>query len=139
MLSLNDFSPVTLDNKNILEDYFHQYPQAHSDNTIITMLTWNHYAHYHYAIRNNSLIIMTIVDGERTFRPPIGEEDDALLSDLLCLAYEEGGSTPFQIWMRQGATGFSASIRISPSMKNLTLQIMSTSQQTLQAFQGGNT
>ena len=113
MLSLNDFSPVTLDNKNILEDYFQRYPQVHSDNSIITMLSWNHYAHYHYAIRNNSLILMTIVDGERTFRPPIGEEDDALLSDLLCLAYEEGGSTPFQMLDETGRDRF---LRLHPDI-----------------------
>lgn len=113
MLSLNDFSPITLENKDIIEKFFRRYPQVHSDNTIITMLTWNHYAHYHYAILNNSLIIMTIVDGERTFRPPIGEEDDALLSDLLCLAFEEGGSTPFQMLDEAGRNWF---LRLHPDI-----------------------
>lgn len=106
MLSLNDFSPVTLENKDAVEHFFRHYPQVHSDNTIITMLCWNHYANYHYTIRNNSLIIMTEIDGDRTFRPPIGEKNDELLADLLCLAYKEGGGTPFQMLDEDGYNWF---------------------------------
>jgi hypothetical protein len=97
MLSLDDFSPVTLESRAIIDRYLQLYPQVHSDNTTINMLCWNHYAHYHYTIQNDSLIIMTIVDGERTFRPPIGRMDDLLLSELISLAFREGGEIPIQM------------------------------------------
>ena len=97
MLSLNNFSQVTLENIALIDRHLKLYPQVHSDNTVINMLCWNHYANYHYTIQNDSLIIMTIVNGERTFRPPIGVKDDVLLFDLLSLAYKEGGEIPFQM------------------------------------------
>lgn len=97
MLSLNNFLPVTLESRALIDRYLQLYPQVHSDNTTINMLCWNHYANYHYTIQNESLIIMTIVDGERTFRAPIGENDDTLLRDLISLAYKEGGEIPIQM------------------------------------------
>lgn len=97
MLSLDDFSPVTLESRDAIERYLRLYPQTHSDNTTINMLCWNHYANYHYSIQNDSLLIMTIVNGERTFRLPIGPRDDDLINDLFSLAYREGGEIPVQM------------------------------------------
>ncbi len=97
MLTLNDFSPVTLEEGTIIEDYLRRYPQEHSDNTLINMLCWNHYAHYHYAVHHGCLLIMTIIDGERTFRFPIGKQNDLVLADLFFLACQAGGEIPVQM------------------------------------------
>ncbi len=113
MLSLNDFQPVSPENKDLIEQYLRSYPQEHSDNTIINMLCWNHYAHYHYAIEDDALVIMTIVGGERTFRLPIGEQNDSLLRNLIALAAKEGGSIPLQIL---DSAGYAWLLRLYPHL-----------------------
>ena len=49
MLSLDDFRPVTLEDRACSRAHYALYPQTHSDNTFTNMVCWNHYAHYRYA------------------------------------------------------------------------------------------
>jgi hypothetical protein len=75
MLSIDDFEPVTMENRSVFVNHYRSYPQTHSDNTFTNMVCWNHYAHYRYASVNGSIILSSTIDGVTRFRPPIGRRD----------------------------------------------------------------
>ena len=94
MLSIEDFRPVTLEDRTLFAGHYAQYPQTHSDNTFTNMVCWNHYAHYHYAVVGDSLILSSTIDGITRFRPPIGRRDPELLKEVIRLAFQEGDREP---------------------------------------------
>ncbi|MGA9141791.1 MAG: phosphatidylglycerol lysyltransferase domain-containing protein [Methanocella sp.] len=94
MLSLNDFRPVRLEDRDFFAALYAKYPQVHSDNTFTNMACWNHYAHYSYAQVNDSVIIASTIEGITRFRPPIGPRDPALMADLIKLGDEVSDCTP---------------------------------------------
>lgn len=97
MLVLDDFKPVTLEDKGFFERHYARYPQVHSSNTFTNMVCWNHFSHYRYAYVNGSVIIATTIEGVTRFRPPIGPRDPGLLQELLKLALEEGDEMPITL------------------------------------------
>lgn len=94
MLTLDDFKPVTLADRDFFAAHYARFPQVHSDNTFTNMVCWNHYAHYRYAYVNGSLLISSTIGGVTRFRPPIGPRDPALISDLIRLGIEVSDGTP---------------------------------------------
>jgi hypothetical protein len=98
MISLADFSPVTLENRDKFVTHYARYPQVHSDNTFTNMVCWNHYAHYQYAFVGGALILASTIDGDTKFRCPIGPFDRDILNGVFLLAEEIGDDTPFTIF-----------------------------------------
>ena len=49
MLSLEDFKLIALEDKDIFEKFYSNYPQSHSDYLFSTMISWNDYGKYHFA------------------------------------------------------------------------------------------
>ena len=94
MLTLDDFRPVRLEDRDSFAAHYAQYPQVHSDNTFTNMVCWNHYAHYRYARVNGSLILSSTIDGVPRFRPPVGPRDPKLMADLIRLGNEVSDCTP---------------------------------------------
>ena len=94
MLSIDDFNPVTLENRSLFTDHYTKYPQTHSDNTFTNMVCWNHYAHYRYAVVRGSIILSSTIDGVTRFRPPVGHHDPRLLKEVIRLAYQEADTEP---------------------------------------------
>ncbi len=89
MIRAEDFIPVTYQNKHILDNYLRRHPQQHSEYSLVTILTWSHYAKCTYAIINNHLIIDCIVDGLHAYRAPVGEPDPDTLRDLITFIQEK--------------------------------------------------
>lgn len=94
MLSVNDFRPVRLEDREFFTALYAQYPQEHSDNTFTNMACWNSYAHYSYAQVEDSVIIASTIDGITRFRPPIGPSNPVLMADLIRLGNEVSDCTP---------------------------------------------
>jgi hypothetical protein len=95
MLSPEDFSPVTLEDRDLFAAMYRRFPQVHSDNSFANMVCWNHYAHYRKAVTGEHLILSSTVAGETRFRFPIGPRDPGITREVLRLSLEAGGSTPF--------------------------------------------
>jgi hypothetical protein len=98
MLQRDDFTQVSLKDRDLFVRHYLKYPQVHSDNSFTNMVCWNHYAHYEYQFVDESLLILSTIDGETTFRAPIGEANDRLLDEVLALARDTGGKTPFSVF-----------------------------------------
>jgi len=94
MITLDDFKPVRLEDREFFAAHYAKYPQVHSDNTFTNMICWNHYAHYRYAYVNGSLLIASTIDGVPRFRPPVGPRDPELMADLIRLGDEVSDCTP---------------------------------------------
>ena len=94
MLSIDDFRPVTLQDRRFFSDYYARYPQAHSDNTFTNMVCWNQDANYRYAVVNGSVILSSTIDGTTRFRPPIGPRDADLVKEVIRLACRESDDEP---------------------------------------------
>jgi len=95
MISINDFKPVTLEDKKIFDKHYAKYPPVHSDNLFTTMISWKEYGDYHYAFVENNLIIMSKVKNRIQFRPPSGKPDKELFKQVFQLAISEGSDSPF--------------------------------------------
>lgn len=98
MLSPEDFSPVTLEDRELFAARYRDFPQVHSDNSFVNMVSWNHYAHYRKAVTGDHLILSSTVGGETRFRFPIGPRDPEIIGEVLRLSLKAGGSTPFVVF-----------------------------------------
>jgi hypothetical protein len=94
MLTIDDFRPVTLEDRTVFFNHYSKYPQTHSDNTFTNMVCWNHYANYRYALINGSIILSSTIDGVIRFRAPIGPRDPELLREVIRLAFAVGDKEP---------------------------------------------
>jgi hypothetical protein len=94
MLSRNDFSPVTLEDRPLFVSHYQRFPAVHSDNTFTNMVCWDQYAHYRFAHVRDSIIISSTIDGRTKFRPPIGPDDPELLEALIVHCLQEGDDAP---------------------------------------------
>ena len=90
MISLNDFKPIKLEDKPLFDKYYKKYPPVHSDNLFTTMVSWMDYGNYHYVFLKDSIIIMTIVNNNVQFRPPLGKFNKDIIKQVLQLAKKEG-------------------------------------------------
>jgi Uncharacterized conserved protein len=97
VISLSDFRPVGLSDRDLFRSHYAQYPQVHSDNTFTNMVCWNHYAHYRYALKEGTLFLSSTIEGKTRFRAPIGPSNPDLLSEILALSLDHGDDTPFVV------------------------------------------
>jgi hypothetical protein len=98
MISTEDFSPVTLEDRDLFASWYRDFPQLHSDNSFANMVCWNHYARYRKAVAGDHLLLSSTVAGETRFRFPIGPYDEEMTNGVLRLSLESGGSTPFVVF-----------------------------------------
>jgi hypothetical protein len=95
MLSISDFQPVTLEDKEFFDKHYSKYPQIHSDYLFTTIISWMEYARYHYIFYNENLIILTKIENQYRFRPPIGKRNEGIFKEILKLAKTEQTKYPF--------------------------------------------
>lgn len=97
MLSIDDFKPVTLEDKHLFDTHYERYPPVHSDNVFTTIISWMEYAKYHYAFLQDNLIIMTKLGNVLRFRPPIGKYHRGIFQQVLKLAKREKSDYPLGV------------------------------------------
>ena len=97
MLSVADFKPVTLSDRDLFRQHYQSFPQVHSDNTFTNMICWNDYAHYRYAYMEGCLVLCSTIAEMTRYRPPIGPRNSELLANVLRLAAKSEEEHPFVI------------------------------------------
>jgi hypothetical protein len=108
MLSLNDFTPITLEDKSVFDKVLHDYPPLHSDYMFTTMVSWRAYGCYHYATLDDNLIIYTKINNVIRFRPPLGQRRRSVYEAVMKLASQQPSDFPIglideptKIWLSQ--------------------------------------
>ena len=97
MLSIDDFKPVTLEDKNTFDQIYKKYPPIHSDNVFTTIISWMHYSNYHFTIFENTLIIYSKIDGQIRFRPPVGKQKKEIFDQVIKLSQKQNSDYPFGV------------------------------------------
>ena len=97
MISIDDFKPVSLEDKKIFDKHYKEYPPHHSDNVFTTIISWMDYSNYHYIILENNLIILTKINGQIRFRPPSGKRKKDVFDQVIKLAQKENSDYPFGV------------------------------------------
>jgi len=97
MLSIDDFKPVTLEDKNIFDKHYEKYPPVHSDNVFTTIISWMDYSNYHYFIQEGNLIIYSKINNKIRFRPPSGKRNKDLFDQVIKLAQKQNSDYPFGV------------------------------------------
>ena len=97
MLSMDDFQPITLDDKKTFDKHFEKYPPVHSDNVFTTLISWVNYSKYQYAIINDNLVICSNIKNKFQIRPPSGKKDKNFFDEVLKLAKKEGSEFPVAV------------------------------------------
>jgi uncharacterized protein len=94
MISIKDYRPVTLGDRNLFMEHLSKFPLFHSENLFMTLVSWSHYVPAFFLFKENNLLLMNLKDGKPQFRLPIGERNSSLLKEVLDLARKEGGLRP---------------------------------------------
>ena len=113
MLSLDDFKPITIDDKELFDRHYKLYPPIYSDNVFTTLVGWKEYADYHFAFINENLIIYSNIDNQIRFRPPLGDFNKDVLDDVLAIAKRQNSDFPF------GVVDFESKQKISKLYPNI--------------------
>jgi hypothetical protein len=107
MINLSDYSPVSLEDRAIFQEYFNRFPQTHTEYLYTGLICWSHYTPAFYTVRDGSLLIMNMLAGKPQFRPPVGARNDPILREVLDHAKKEGGEKavigidePAKEWIR---------------------------------------
>lgn len=93
-LSLDDFKPIKLEDKNLFDSHYSKYPPVHSDNLFTTMISWMDYSNYQYAFLNDNLIIFSKIKNLIQFRLPSGKFNKDVVQQVFQLAKKEGSENP---------------------------------------------
>ena len=108
LLSIEDFKTLTLEDKPVFDKYYKKYPPNHSDYVFTSLISWMQYSKYKYVEFENNLIIMSQIQDNIRFRPPIGKRHKEVLDQVLRLAKQQETNYPFGMidsetkkWMEQ--------------------------------------
>lgn len=107
-LTIDNFKPLTIDDKQIFDKYYKDYPPNHSDYVFTSLISWMNYSKYRYAEYESNLIIMSQIENNIRFRPPIGKRKKEVFDQVLLLAKQQKTNCPFGMidfetkkWMEQ--------------------------------------
>jgi len=94
MFSIDDFNPITMEQKILFQKHYDKYPTQHSDNLFTTLMSWNDYGKYKYALIDDNLLLLSQIKGEIQFRYLTGSYSKEIFNQLLKLAIEQESDYP---------------------------------------------
>lgn len=97
MLLIEDFKPITIEDKPFFDKHYEKYPPVHSDNVFTTLVSWMDYAKFCYAFYNNSIIIASKINDKIQIRPPSGDKNKNIFDDVLKLVKQQESKYPFGV------------------------------------------
>lgn len=97
MLSLDDFKPITLDDKPLFDKHYENYPPIHSDNIFTTLISWKGYSNYNFTFLDDNLIIYSNINNKIRFRPPSGKFKKDVFDQVINLAKKQDSDYPFGV------------------------------------------
>jgi len=97
MLKLDDFQPITLEDKPLFDKHYEKYPPFHSDNVFTTLISWMDYADYHFTFKENNLIIYSNIENNIRFRPSSGKLKKEIFDQIINLGKKQNSDYPFGV------------------------------------------
>ena len=78
-----EFKPITLQDKDLFDSYFHTYQPPMSEFTFTNLFAWRLCKHYEYAVMDDHLIIS--FDSRKAFLQPVGKNPAILIEKILAI------------------------------------------------------
>jgi hypothetical protein len=97
MLTIDDYKPITLEDKKVFDKNYEKYPPVHSDNVFTTLISWKEYANYCYTIIEDNLLIMSKIKDKIQLRPPSGKRNKVVFDQILKLAKAQDSEFPISV------------------------------------------
>ena len=97
MLSIDDYAPIELDDKEVFDKHYEKYPPIHSDNIFTTLISWKDYANYCYTMLDGNLLILSNINNRIQLRPPSGKISKEIFDQILKLAKELDSDHPLGV------------------------------------------
>jgi len=97
MLTIDNFKPISLEDKPLFDKHCEKYPPVHSDNVFTTLISWIGYSKYKYAYIDGNLIISSEIKNQFQLRPPSGKRNKELFDQVFQLAKERGSDFPITV------------------------------------------
>jgi len=69
-----DFKKITLEDKEIIDDFLKNDNELSCENTFVNLLVWQNVYNYRYAIEDNLLFLVSSENGNEIYRLPFGED-----------------------------------------------------------------
>ena len=76
----------------MFDEYYSRFPPSHSSDLFTTIISWEEYTEYCFAVQDNSLLLMSQTKKELQLRIPIGPFRTELLEEVMALAQKEHAS-----------------------------------------------
>ena len=89
MLSIDDYGPIELEDKEVFDKHYEKHPPVHSDNVFTTMISWKDYANYCYTFLEGNLLIMSKIENRIQLRPTSGKLNRNVFDQILKLAKKQ--------------------------------------------------
>ncbi len=86
MLSFNDFKKITMDDKDIFQKIYKNFPPSHSDYLFTTLVSWMDYGNYKYAYYKDNIVLSSNINNIVRLRPPIGKQKKEVFEEVFRLA-----------------------------------------------------
>ena len=116
MLSDSDFHPFTFENMHVAEKYFAAYPKDHSEYSLVTILSWEHYSPCGFAEYRGCLVIECRFEGERSIYAPAGPADDEIFCEVV--SYAKSAGAFFNLYSEEDAARFKRLYPDIPLLEN---------------------
>jgi hypothetical protein len=97
MISIDDFKPLTIDDKTLFQKHYEKYPTEHSDNLFTTLISWNDYGKYKYIFLDNSLLLVSKIKEKIQLRYVTGKYNKEIFNQLFKLAKEQESKYPITL------------------------------------------
>jgi len=89
MLSLDDFTQISLDDKPVFDSLHSRFPPVHSGEVFTTMVSWGHYVDYRYVAWEDSLVISSKDANNLLLHYPLGKPNADIVNQIMKLAVRE--------------------------------------------------
>lgn len=90
MFGIEDFKPLGLEHRPLFVEHYAKHPPRHSENVFTTLVGWSHFVKPYFLLREDNLIIMTMVGGKPRLRMPSGPRNPELVRRLAEISAEHG-------------------------------------------------
>jgi hypothetical protein len=89
-MRISDFKKVELEDGERFREHLGMVGSPHSDYMHSTIMAWSHYMDYLHTWEDENLVIMTVFNGKRQIRPPVGNPSKKAYEEVLKISRTEG-------------------------------------------------
>lgn len=96
-LSLEDFRPLELGDRQLFLDMYRSHPPQHSDFAFGNLFGWLHFTNYRLAELPEHILLLATMDNSPQFAYPLGPHDPEVLKAVLELAKDIGAKPRMEL------------------------------------------